>query len=92
MSESSPQTTDWVEITVERQARIKRRMDAIDSLPADVRAVVHEYGWEPVKLLMGLGVKKAGALEHIILACRGGGSRRDLVLDRMAKKEAAHAG
>lgn len=56
----------------DQHERIKRRMETIDNLAPEVRALVHEYGWEPVSLLMEVGVKKAHHLEQIILACRNG--------------------
>lgn len=51
--------------------RAEKKFAIIDKLTPEVRAVIHEYGWEPVQLLMELGVKRAGRLLHIIRACRG---------------------
>jgi hypothetical protein len=47
-------------------------MDEIDNLPPVHRALVHEYGWGPVKELMALGVTKASRIEHLILLCKHG--------------------
>lgn len=61
----------------------ERRMARIDALPPAHRALVHEYGWEPVKLLMDLGAKRAGHIEHIIRAIRGLGQEpEDLIAPR----------
>ena len=56
---------------------IKRRMAKIDALSPKMRAVVHEYGWEPVKLLMDLGATNPAQVEHIIRAIRGIGQDRE---------------
>lgn len=51
--------------------RAEKRMAQIDALPPNVREIVHEYGWDPVKLLLDLGAKSPRQIEHIIKACRG---------------------
>ncbi len=53
------------------KGRCERRFAVIDNLPKEVREVVHEYGWDAVKLLRDLGVTKAAQLRHIIKAIRG---------------------
>ena len=42
------------------------RMEKIDALPPDWRALVHEYGWTIVDALQGCGVKKANQGRHVI--------------------------
>lgn len=54
------------------KARAEVKCAEIDALPPDVRQVVYEFGWNAVKELMKLGVRRAGQLRHIINACRGG--------------------
>ncbi len=67
-----PDTDEFVEAhRPEWIAACKRRMAAIDALHPEMRKLVHEYGWEPVRLLMELGAKRPGHVEHIIRACRG---------------------
>lgn len=59
------------EHNLEIKRRAEKRFERIDALPADVRAVIHEYGWAPVQELMALGVTKAAKLERLIRLCRG---------------------
>jgi N-methylhydantoinase B/oxoprolinase/acetone carboxylase alpha subunit len=42
------------------------RMGAVDDLPADVRALVHEYGLNVVKSIMDCGVTRAARIRHIV--------------------------
>lgn len=65
----SPPLTDASFAEIKRRA--EKRFLIIDSLHPKVREVVHEFGWEPVRLLMELGVTRPGQLRHIILCCRG---------------------
>lgn len=53
------------------QQRAEKRMARIDTLPADIRELIHEYGWDGVKELLDLGVKRASHMRHIIKAIRG---------------------
>lgn len=46
--------------------RRRERMARIDALPADVRELVHEYGYHIVNMLMSLGVKKPRQIEHVV--------------------------
>lgn len=42
------------------------RMAAIDALSPEQRALVHEYGFNVVKALMDLGVRKPSAIRHVV--------------------------
>lgn len=46
--------------------RRKARMTQIDRQPADVRALVHEYGWTVVNSFLLLGIKKAAHIKHLV--------------------------
>lgn len=46
--------------------RRSARMDAIDSLPAAHRELVHDYGFNVVKACMDCGVTKARQIKHIV--------------------------
>lgn len=70
-------------------AECKRRMAQIDALPPVHRALVHEYGWEPVKMLMDLGARRAAHIEHIIRAIQGR-DKEDLVAHRHKRIEPPH--
>lgn len=48
--------------------RVERRMAQIDSLTPDQRAVVHEYGWNLVDILIRHGVTKPKHMRAIINA------------------------
>lgn len=41
-------------------------MAKIDALPPSIKAVVHDYGWLTVKMLMEAGVKDGQAMRRII--------------------------
>lgn len=43
-----------------------QRMDRIDDLPPDLRALVNEYGFHVVNTLMAHGVTKAKSIRHIV--------------------------
>lgn len=47
-------------------SRRASRMDYVDSLPAEVRALVHEYGLATVKTLLDLGVRKPRQIRHVV--------------------------
>jgi hypothetical protein len=70
-------------------AECKRRMAQIDALGPVHRALVHEYGWEPVKMLMDLGAKRAAHIEHIIRAIQGR-DKEDLISHRHKQKSTPH--
>lgn len=44
----------------------RKRMRAIDGLPADIRQCVHEYGYTVVRALLDCGVKKARHMRHVV--------------------------
>lgn len=44
----------------------RARMDVIDRFPADIRAMIHEYGFAIVKTLLDCGVKKPKHIKHVI--------------------------
>lgn len=46
--------------------RVYARMDRVDQMPPDVRAVVHDWGLTIVDSFMGSGVKSARHMRHII--------------------------
>lgn len=48
------------------QAKRAARMQSIDSMPADLRALVHEYGLNVVRTLMDLGVRKPSQIRHVV--------------------------
>jgi len=41
-------------------------MKAIDSLPPDIRALVHEYGYTIVKTCLDLKITKAKHIRHLV--------------------------
>lgn len=44
----------------------RKRMERIDALPPDVRALVHEFGWTVVGEYWSVGVRKASVIRHLI--------------------------
>lgn len=68
---SAKATTNLVDYDAVK-AKAEKRFLVIDKLHPDIRAIVHEYGWAPVRLLLELGVRKPGHLREIILTCRHG--------------------
>lgn len=59
---------DWVGSAAwfeDLAGRARRRFAKIDTLDADVRAVIHEYGWGPVNELIVAGVTDAKKLRHL---------------------------
>ena len=42
------------------------RMAAIDQLPPETRALVHEYGWAIIDAFLAVGVKKPKQIKHLI--------------------------
>ena len=51
-------------------AACKRRMARIDSLPQPIRLLIHEYGWDPVRIFLDLGLKSPRQIEHNIRMVR----------------------
>jgi hypothetical protein len=48
------------------QERRVQRMEAIDQLPPNLKAVVHDWGWYIVKSFMDCGVTKPKHMRHLI--------------------------
>jgi hypothetical protein len=46
--------------------KIRARMDRIDAMPADIRALIHEYGLTVVQAFVDQGVTKATGIRHLI--------------------------
>lgn len=59
----------------------QQRMERIDRLPADVRALVHEYGWHIVDTCMTLGVCKPRQIRHLV----------ETILEEMSPTRGAHS-
>lgn len=57
----------------EVRERVIKRMAVIDSQSPEIRALVHEFGWNVVKLFLDNGLRNATQIKHII-----GQVRRDL--------------
>lgn len=64
------------------RARIIARMDRVDSMSPDVRAIVHEHGLTIVDAFLQCGVTKAKHMRHLINTIRAGsyeiGNRSEL--------------
>jgi hypothetical protein len=60
--------TDWGRPPPQEVVDAKRsaRMAAIDALPPDVRALVHDYGYTVVYTLQSLGITKAKHIRHVV--------------------------
>ena len=48
------------------KAKREARMQKIDALPADIRELVHEYGYHIVNSFMLHGVSKAKHIRHLV--------------------------
>ena len=46
--------------------RRRDRMSKIDGLPPDMRALVHEYGFNVVQAFLDLGVTKSRHIRHLV--------------------------
>jgi hypothetical protein len=57
------------ELAAERRAK---RMDRIDRMPPELRALVHEYGLTVVDAFTSCGVTKPKQIRHLIEVVRGG--------------------
>jgi hypothetical protein len=59
-----------MEVLVSEQAWVdnkrKNRMAAIDSLPPELRALVHDYSYCVVKSFMDIGVTKPAHIRHLV--------------------------
>lgn len=42
------------------------RMTAVDKLPVEIRALVHDYGLPAVRALMDVGVTKPNQIKHVV--------------------------
>lgn len=58
-----------VEIDNEKR---RKRMEQIDALSPEVRAIVHEEGWTIVDAFMRAGVTRAKIIRHLIMTVRSG--------------------
>lgn len=50
--------------------RVEKRMALIDSQPPAIRLLVHEYGWNVVKVFLDAGLTKPNQIKHIIHTVR----------------------
>ncbi len=64
-------------------------MRQIDHLPPDVRAVVHEYGWEFVSQMLKLGCKGARQMRHIAYSLNAGRGAGGEIRERPHEAESA---
>lgn len=71
----------------EHHERIKRRMNTIDHLSPQLRALVHEHGWAIVKAFLDHGVTKPRIIDHLIRTVRRGGWNRTDTDQRKEDKE-----
>lgn len=55
-----------------QREKIVARMSYIDSLPKDVRELVHEHGFTVVKAFLDQKITKASAIRHLIDTVRTG--------------------
>lgn len=69
---ADPETAEDPAFLAKAMERRRSRMDRIDSLPAEIRACVHEYGLTVVDACMQLGVTKARHIHHLVATIRGG--------------------
>jgi len=69
--------------------RIVARMSEIDALPAEMRQLVHDFGWTVVKAFRDAGVTKAKTIVHLIRCVNEGSvegkSRPMIFLDEAPK-------
>lgn len=49
----------------------RKRMDTVDNLPGDIRALIHEYNYGIVEAFLSCGVSKAKQIRHLIERARG---------------------
>lgn len=60
----------------------KKRMGRIDALPQPIRFLIHEYGWDPVKIFLDLGLTSPRHIEHNIRVIRELGSEGGILTGR----------
>lgn len=48
------------------QGKRIKRMNHVDNMPAELRALVHEYGLSIVQQFINCGVTKAGHIRHLV--------------------------
>lgn len=58
---------------IEAHHRRVKRMDRIDSMPKDMRELVHEHGLTVVDAFLACGVTKARHMRHLIKTIKQGG-------------------
>lgn len=44
----------------------RQRFDQIDSLPPDLRELVHHYGWNIVRAFLDTGISKPANIRHLV--------------------------
>lgn len=93
-----PERQDHEGPTEEFLTRCRARMNQIDALAPEVRALVHEHGWHIVNSFLTSGVKKASQIRNLIEvvhagaaeygnATRGGSRMADRdALDELARR------
>lgn len=47
-------------------ARVVARMDRIDAMPPEIRALIHEHGLTMIQAFLDVGVAKANQIAHLI--------------------------
>lgn len=58
---------DLPEALLERyQVKRVNRMNEIDNLPADIRALVHEFNWTMINPFLKAGIRDARQIKHLI--------------------------
>lgn len=48
------------------QERRRKRMEVIDSMPPEIRALTHEYGWTVVDSFLRCGVTQPKRIRHLV--------------------------
>lgn len=68
MEEVQTQTGNSPEFQARLDARRRARMEIVDAMPPEMRALVHEYGLYVVLTLHRAGVKKVRIIRHVVEA------------------------
>jgi hypothetical protein len=55
-----------------KQIRAQRALDDVDTMPGELRACVHEFGYAIVKKMRDHGVSKPAAIREIVRECWSG--------------------
>lgn len=50
----------------DREATRRQRMSTIDSLPAEIRGLVHNYGYNTVRAFLDCGVRSPKHIRHLV--------------------------